>query len=88
MKKVHLSAKAQTFRSNVTLNPDGFGGWFAQNIGDGNIQIDGYVLEPLQTLDFSSIASNVLWSTPIAIVLADQANGALRLTRFYTEEGV
>lgn len=84
---VILSSKTQTLRENTTLMPEGFGGWYAQNIGTGNVEVDGFVLEPGQTLDFSHLAPCVKWQS--AIVVVCRTNGILRITRFkYSGEGI
>lgn len=77
---------AQTIRENTTLLPEGLGGWIAQNIGTGNVEVDGFVLEPGEKLDFSHLHPTVKWES--AIVVICQTNGILRITRLkYTKEG-
>lgn len=81
-----VKSRSQTIRENITLMPEGFGGWFAKNIGTGNVEVDGFVLEPGDTLDFSHLQPTVVWESAITVVCAE--NGILRLTRFkYTGEG-
>ncbi len=66
--------------------PEGFGGYFAQNIGTGDVEVDGFVLEPGEQLDFSHLAPECVWDSPIAVVCRE--NGILRITRLqYTVEG-
>lgn len=83
MRKV--TTRTQTIRENITLMPENFGGWYAQNIGTGNVEVDGFVVKPGEHLDFLSLGACV-WNSPIAIVC--QSGGILRLSRLkYTEEG-
>lgn len=82
MKKKVVSI-TQTIRANETLMPEGFSGWYAQNIGTANVEVDGFVLGPGDTIDFSHITA--IWSSPIVVVcLAGDLNltrGILRITR-------
>lgn len=77
---VNVTTRSQTIVSNTTLMPEGFGGYYAKNIGSGNVIVDGYILEPGEYLDFSSMASDVVWNSPIVIVC--ETGGELRITRF------
>lgn len=79
-KKISVVTRSQTITSNTTLMPEGFGGYYAQNNGTGNVIVDGHILEPGAHLDFSSMAANVVWSSPIVIVC--ETGGELRITRF------
>lgn len=82
-----VSERAQTITQNTTLMPEGYGGWYAKNIGTGDVEVNGFVLGEGEHLDFLSIAPNCVWNTPITIVLKN-AEGRLRITRLqYIEEG-
>lgn len=65
--KYQIVSKSQTVTSNTTLMPEGFGGWYAQNIGQSTVKVDGFSLEPGASLDFSTLAPNVIWNSPITI---------------------
>lgn len=78
-KKIHVNSRSETFSANVTLMPEGYGGWLAMNIGTGNVEVDGFVLEPGQMLDFSHLGSGVVWNSPIPVVC--QTGGVVRITR-------
>lgn len=85
MAKWKVTSRTQTVQQNATLMPEGYAGWFCKNIGTGNVEVDGYVLEPGETLDFLSLQPNCVWNTPISIVV--QTNGVLRITRLqYAEQ--
>lgn len=85
MQSITLTNRAQTIRENTTIMPDGFGAWLAQNIGTGNVTIDGFVLQPGQLVDFSHLQPNIIWNTPIPITCT--AGGVLRIMRFiYSED--
>lgn len=73
-----VTNRAQTIRENTTLVPEGYAGYLAQNIGTANVTVDGFVLEPGDKLDFSTILAK--WQTPIAITC--QTGGAVRIIRF------
>lgn len=77
---VSVTTRSQTIVSNTTLMPEGFGGYYARNNGTGKVIVDGYVLEPGAYLDFSSMAANMVWNSPIVIVCEN--GGELRITRF------
>lgn len=74
-----VTQRVETIVENTTLNPDGFGGWLAMNIGTGDVEVDGFVLKPNQQLDYSHLLPNIQWGTPIVIVCKD--GGILRLAR-------
>lgn len=77
---VSVTTRSQTIVSNTTLMPEGFGGYYAKNNGTGNVIVDGYILEPGDHLDFSNMASDIIWNSPIVIVC--ETGGELRITRF------
>lgn len=79
MEMVQVVSRSQTVAANTTLMPEGYGGWFAMNIGTGNVKVDGFVLEPNMQLDFSHLPYNVLWNAPLQIEVA--SGGLLRITR-------
>lgn len=76
-------SRTQTIRDNDTLMPEGFAGWYAQNIGTANVIVDGFVLEPGDTIDFSHITAD--WESPITVVcerkLINNNQGVLRIIR-------
>lgn len=74
-----VTSRSQTITANTTLMPDGFSGWLCKNIGTANVEVDGYVLEPGQMLDYHDILPDVEWGSPITIIV--QSGGSLRITR-------
>lgn len=77
-----VTNRSQTITENITLVPEGFGGWYAQNIGDTNVEINGFVLEPNATIDaFAQLPPDCVWNTPIIIVFPEGGTGKLRITR-------
>lgn len=85
MQKIIVTNRAQTIRENTTLPPEGFGGYLAQNIGTADVTVDGFMLNPGEKLDFSSIAENALWQTAITITV--QPGGVVRIIRFMYSSG-
>lgn len=84
--KIRVTNQSQTIRENTTLQPEGFGGWIALNIGTGNVEVDGFLLRPNMAVDLSHLPWYVTWNSPIPIVV--QPGGLLRITRLkYTQEG-
>lgn len=79
-----LNAKSQDILANTTLMPQNFGGWIAVNTGTATAIVDGYELAPGEGLDFTNIPAEVVWNTPIQIVLASGAK--VRITRFLYSE--
>lgn len=75
-----VSERAQTITQNTTLMPEGYGGWYCKNIGNGNVEVNGFVLGEGEDLDFLAIAPDFVWNTPITIVFAG-SEGKLRITR-------
>lgn len=82
MQKTIVTNRTETIRENITLSPQGYSGYLAQNIGTANVTVDGFVLEPGEKLDFSSITAE--WQT--AITITCQAGGAVRIIRFVYSE--
>lgn len=83
--KLSVTNRSQTIRENTTLMPEGYGAWKAQNVGTGNVEVDGFILKPGETIDWSNIEPNVVWNTPIIIVC--QTGGVLRVARLtYSKE--
>lgn len=77
--KIQVTSRSQTIRENTTLMPEGYGGWFAMNIGTGNVKVDGFLLLPNMTIDFSHLPWFAVWNTPIPIEV--ETGGMLRITR-------
>lgn len=73
----NVVTRVQTIRANETLMPEGFAGWYAQNIGTANVEVDGFVLEPGANIDFSHVTAD--WNSPIVVVC--QTGGVLRISR-------
>lgn len=71
--------QSQTITANTTVMPEGFGGWFALNIGTGNVKVDGFVLQPNMSVDFSHLPWYVTWNSPITVEV--ETGGKLRITR-------
>lgn len=78
--KYKISSRSETIRENTTITPDGFCGWLAQNIGDNRAEVNGFVLEPLDKLDFHDMQPDCEWITSI-IITFENGEGKLRLTR-------
>ena len=82
MWKVRKSTEEIT--ANTTVRAEGYGGWLAVNVGEGNAIVDGYTIEPGEGLDFTSLQPDVIWDSPISIVL--ETGGIIRLTRLMYKE--
>lgn len=74
-----VNAKIETYTENATITPSRFGGWLAMNTGTAVATVAGYDLAPGEGLDFTNLQPDVLWNTPITIVL--QAGASVRVTR-------
>lgn len=77
--KIQVTSRSQTILENTTLMPEGYGGWFAMNIGTSNVKVDGFLLLPNMTIDFSHLPWFAAWNTPIPIEV--ETGGMLRITR-------
>lgn len=85
MERVNVVTQAKTLSSNTTVMPEGFGGWYAQNIGSSSVSVDGFVLEPGEKLDsFATLPPECVWSSPIPVVF-NQTGGQLRIVRLKYE---
>lgn len=82
MKK--LLAKSQDILTNTTIMPQNYGGWLAVNTGTATAIVDGYELAPGEGLDFTAIPADVVWQSPIQVVL--QTGAKVRMTRFLYSE--
>lgn len=82
--KIQVTNRSQTITANTTLMPEGYSGWFALNIGTGNVKVDGFILYPKMTIDFSHLPWFAEWNTPIPIEV--ETGGVLRITRFKYNE--
>ena len=78
MKRI-VKTRNQTIFANETIMPEGYSGWRAQNIGTGDVEVDGFVLHPGDVLDYTSIDKDVVWDSPIVVVV--KPYGALRVAR-------
>lgn len=77
-----VTSQSQTIRENTTLAVEGFGGWLAQNTGNVDVIVDGFVLAPGDVLDLTNIAAGVVWSSPIVITFPDLTQvGSVRVMR-------
>lgn len=79
MKPTSVTSRVQTIVNNTTLLPEGFGGWRAQNTGTANVDVDGFVLKPGESIDYSHLEPSVVWNSPIVIVVT--TGGVLRISR-------
>ena len=77
MKRGVVVSRSETISVNTTLMPEGYAGWIAKNIGTGNVEIDGFILEPGDVFDMSHIES--VWNSSITITC--QQNGSVRIMR-------
>lgn len=77
--KRQVVSRTQTITANTTLMPEGYAGFLAKNIGTGNVKVDGFVLEPGDELDLTSIPADVIWNSPLPIEV--ESNGVLRIMR-------
>lgn len=76
-----VTARTETVFSNTTLPVAGYGGWMCMNIGNADVDVDGYRLEPGEKLDaFATLSPDVVWNSNIVVVFSGGA-GALRVTR-------
>lgn len=82
--KYRVSTESRDILKNETIRPNKYGGWMAVNTGTADATVDGYPLSPGDGLDLTHLSPDVIWDTPIQIVLSPGAK--VRITRFlYTE---
>lgn len=82
--KYKVSTESRDIMKNETIRPGNYGGWMAVNTGTADATVDGYPLAPGDGLDLTHLSPDVLWDTPIQIVLTPGAK--IRLTRFLYKE--
>lgn len=81
MKTINVVTQAKTLSQNTTIMPEGFGGWWAQNIGTSDVVVDGFVLKAGEKLDcFATLPPECVWGSPIPVVF-NQPGGQLRFER-------
>ncbi|MCM1070003.1 MAG: hypothetical protein NC346_09035 [Prevotella sp.] len=64
-----VKIRSDVFTQNTTVNPSDFGGWMCVNSGTTDVQVLKIVLQPGEGLDYTSLQPNVIWDSPIPIVL-------------------
>lgn len=82
--KYKVSTESRDILKNETLRPGKYGGWMAVNTGTADATVDGYPLAPGEGLDLTHLAPEVIWDTPIQVVLLSGAK--VRITRFIYKE--
>lgn len=75
-----VKTRSEIYKENATVNPSDFGGWLCVNSGTGSVQVLKTTLAPGEGLDFTSLNPDVLWDTPIPIVILE-AGGEVTLHR-------
>lgn len=79
------ASKVETYTESTSVVPNGFGGWMAVNTGTAAVEVNGYPLQPGEGLDFTNLHPDVLWNSPIKIVIAN-AGGQVRMTQIMYKE--
>ena len=65
---------------NTTVTDNDFSGWLAVNTGTGKVEIDKIPLDPQMGLDFTALSPDVIWDSPIQIVILEEG-GQVTLTQ-------
>lgn len=79
--KVRTSQRDIT--ANTTINPSDFGGWMVVNTGTtGKVYVNGFALESGDGINLTYLAPDVIWETPIAIVVDAGAKARIMLLRY------
>lgn len=84
MKRYNVQAQTQDILESTTLMPNKYGGWLAVNTGTADCTIDGYTLAPGDGLDYTHLPADVIWNSPIKIILP--SGGSVRITRLIYSE--
>lgn len=66
-----VKIRSEIYKENTTVNPGDFSGWLCVNSGTGNVQVQKTVLQPGEGLDFTHMHPDVLWDSPIPIVILE-----------------
>jgi|GEM_PF-2560943 len=77
--------RIKTFRENTTVTDTDFTDWEAVNTGTANVQVNKITLEPGQGLPYKKLQPNVVWESPIQIVIL-AAGGEVTLTQLIYKE--
>ena len=79
-----MSYKVKTiirqYTVNTTITDLEFGGWMAVNTGTDDVMVNKILLEPGEGLDFTQLPPDVVWDSPIQIVIVN-AGGEVTLTQ-------
>ena len=85
MARYKAKSRIQVFTTNTTVTDTDFADWQAINTGTADVQVNKITLEPGQGLPFMKMQPDVLWDSPIQIViLAD--GGEVTLTQIIYKE--
>ena len=74
MYKVKSIIKSYTV--NTTITDLNFGGWQVVNTGTDDIMVNKILLEPGQGLDYTDLDPDVVWDSPIQIVILNPGGEA------------
>lgn len=72
--------RTKVFTQNASVTDHDFSGWLAVNTGTGKVEVDKITLEPQQGLDFTTLSPDIIWDTPIQIVILEDG-GQVTLTQ-------
>lgn len=61
--------RIDTIKESTIIMPDGFSGWRLQNTGLWPITAMGITIDKGEVLDYLSLQPNVIWDTPINVVI-------------------
>lgn len=73
-------SKEVDYSVSTSVVPDGFGGWMAVNVGTAACEVNGFPLQPGEGLDFTNLHPEVLWNSPIKIVISN-VGGKIRMSQ-------
>lgn len=66
----------KSYTANTTITDLNFGGWQVVNTGTDDILVNKILLEPGQGLDYTDLDPDVMWDSPIQIVILNPGGEA------------
>lgn len=81
-----VKTRTEKYGANTTINPSDFSGWLCVNSGTGLVQVMKTTLQPGEGLDFTALLPDVIWDSPIPIVILE-TGGEVTMHRLIYKKG-
>lgn len=82
----NVKTRIQSYKQNTTITTTDFGGWLVVNTGTGAITVNKVKLQPSEGLDFTQLPPNVIWGSPIQIVISEPGGEATLTQLIYKDD--